>query len=93
MRVVNVILIIVLVLLQFRLWLSDDGVREFWQLRGQVVERTEENRALARRNAALEAEVNDLKEGLEAIEERARTELGMIRNGETFYQIVPVVPE
>jgi len=78
-----------LVVLQYRLWLSDDGMREVWRLRQEVVERTEENRMQAARNAALEAEVQDLKQGLAAVEERARTELGMIGPKETFFQIVP----
>jgi cell division protein FtsB len=81
---------VVLVLLQLRLWLSDDGLREVWRLEADVERRTEENSRLALRNAALEAEVLDLKQGLAAAEERARTELGMIREGETFYQIAPV---
>ena len=55
----------------------------------QVIERTEENRTLAARNVALEAEVQDLKQGLAAIEERARVDLGMIAPGETFFQITP----
>ena len=56
-------------------------------LTGQVLERSEENRTLATRNAALEAEVLNLKQGLAAAEERARTELGMIADGETFYHV------
>ena len=59
-----------------------------WRLRQQVDAQEKENEHLRERNAALEAEVRDLKQGLEAIEERARNELGMVKEGEKFYQIV-----
>ena len=68
-------------------------MREVWRLETQVEERTEENRILAANNASLEAEVQDLKQGLAAAEERARSELGMVAPGETFYQITPVPKE
>jgi cell division protein FtsB len=63
-----------------------------WQLEAEVARRVEDNGRLAARNSALEAEVRDLKQGLAAAEERARTELGMIHSGETFYQIAPAAP-
>jgi cell division protein FtsB len=90
MRLLIVIFVSALALLQFKLWLaSDDGMREVWELEGQVAAQTAENAALAERNAALDAEVLDLKQGLDAVEERARAELGMVRHDETFYQIAP----
>jgi cell division protein FtsB len=89
MRLLIAMLLAALVLLQFRLWLSDEGLREVWRLEAEVERRTQENGRLALRNSALEAEVLDLKQGLVAAEERARSELGMIQEGETFYQIVP----
>jgi cell division protein FtsB len=89
MRFLIVVLVAVLVALQFRLWLSDDGLREVWRLQADVARRTAENDRQAERNAALQAEVADLKQGLAAVEERARTELGMVQSGETFYQIAP----
>ena len=89
MRPLIVMFAVALGLLQFRLWSSEDGMREVWQLRGQVAAQSAENATLAERNAALEAEVHDLKQGLEAVEERARTELGMVGRDETFYQITP----
>jgi cell division protein FtsB len=89
MRALIVIFAAVLVLLQFRLWISADGLREVWQLESQVRTQTAANAALAERNDALEAEVIDLKEGLDAAEERARSELGMVKQDETFYQIAP----
>ena len=72
--------------------MSDDGLREVWRLTAEVNRRSEENSQLAARNSALEAEVVDLKQGIAAAEERARTELGMIQDGETFYQIAPATP-
>jgi cell division protein FtsB len=63
-----------------------------WRLEAEVARRSEDNARLAARNAALEAEVRDLKQGLAAAEERARTDLGMIQAGETFYQIAPAHP-
>jgi len=89
MRVLFISLVVILALVQTRLWLSDEGLREVWRLQSQIAERTEENRHLAVRNSALEGEVTDLKQGLAAAEERARTDLGMIAEGETFYQITP----
>ncbi len=92
MRLLLFALVLVLALLQGRLWLSNDGLREVWRLDDQVFERSEENRELAARNAALEAEVLDLKQGLAAAEERARTDLGLVATGETFFQIIPYQP-
>jgi cell division protein FtsB len=79
---------VLLVLLQFRLWVGDGSVAEVWGLRQQVEAQRSENAVLRERNQALEAEVLDLKTGLAAIEERARSELGMIKDGETFLQVV-----
>jgi cell division protein FtsB len=92
MRFVMIVLAVVLVLLQARLWLSNGGLREVWRLEADVARRVEDNDRLVARNSALEAEVRDLKQGLAAAEERARTELGMIHSGETFYQIAPAAP-
>ncbi|HEX6998453.1 MAG TPA: cell division protein FtsB [Gammaproteobacteria bacterium] len=89
MRLLIALLAASLVWLQFELWLSSDGLREVWRLEDEVGRRTAENRALAERNSKLEAEVLDLKQGLAAAEERARSELGMVRPDETFYQIAP----
>jgi cell division protein FtsB len=93
MRILILALAGIFVLLQARLWISDGGLREVWRLTAEVGRRMEENGKLATRNAALEAEVLDLKQGVAAAEERARTELGMIQSGETFYQIAPAAPE
>ncbi|HUH00264.1 MAG TPA: cell division protein FtsB [Gammaproteobacteria bacterium] len=90
MRTVLYTLLALLALLQVRLWVSDDGYRAAWRLADQVEAQQEENEALRERNRALAAEVGDLKTGLDAVEEIARSELGMIRSGETLYQVVDV---
>ena len=87
MRILLLLLVICLGVVQARLWSPDDGLREVWRLQDLIAERTRENRELDERNAALEGEVQDLKQGLAAAEERARADLGMIAEGETFYQI------
>jgi cell division protein FtsB len=76
-----------LVLLQYRLWLSDEGMREVWALEQSVAAQLADNAVLAERNAQQRAEVTDLKQGFTALEERAR-DLGMIGGNETFYQFV-----
>ena len=85
-------LIVVVLLLQYRLWLSGDGVRELSRLSDAVERQESENSELESRNKQLIAEVADLKAGMAAIEERARSELGMIGRNETFFQVVPVRP-
>lgn len=82
-------LLLVVVLLQYRIWLSDDGVRELRRLDTEVATQRGENDLLAERNRQLAAEVRDLKSGMGALEERARSDLGMIAGNETFYQVVP----
>lgn len=88
MRAILSILVVLLLLLQYKLWFGDGSITEVRGLERAIEAQREENESLRQRNRALEAEVNDLKTGLDAIEERARSELGMIREGETFYQIV-----
>jgi cell division protein FtsB len=78
-----------LLLLQYRLWLSGDGVHEVWRLRSAVAVQQSENTRLSERNAQLAAEVRDLKQGYAALEERARSDLGMVGGNETFYQVLP----
>lgn len=83
-----VLLVTLAVLLQAQLWLSDDGYRKTRELRAAVEQQRALNDSLRARNKALDAEVLNLKKGLEAAEERARTDLGMIGDGETFFQVV-----
>ncbi len=75
--------------MQVNLWLSDNGYSKTRALRAAVAEQRRQNQGLKERNDALEAEVSNLKNGREAAEERARTDLGMIGHQETFYQVVP----
>jgi cell division protein FtsB len=89
-RTVLFIVLALLILLQLRLWVSDDGYRAAWRLADQIAVQEEENEQLRERNRALAAEVGDLKTGLDAVEEIARSELGMIRSGETLFQVVDV---
>jgi cell division protein FtsB len=84
-RVLSAMLIAVLLLLQLRLWVSEDGFRGVARLKGQVTAQREENRQLNDRNRRLEAEVADLREGFSALEERARADLGLIGSNESFY--------
>ena len=81
-------LLALLLLLQYRLWLGEGGSREVARLREEISAQRAENEQLKVRNRTLAAEVQDLKKGTTAIEERARTDLGMVGQGETFYQVV-----
>lgn len=85
LRVVVAVLVVVLGLLQVRLWVSEDGFRGVAQLRRQVAAQQQENQQLTDRNRRLEAEVADLRQGFSALEERARSDLGLIGPRESFY--------
>lgn len=82
------LLTVILVLLQYRLWFSHAGLPSAMHLHRSVEIQRADNEKLEERNQVLAAEVQDLKSGLDAIEERARSELGMIKEGETFFQII-----
>ncbi len=88
MRLVTTSLLLILVLLQYRLWLGNGSLTDIHHLQGIKQSQLEENAALRERNQSLAAEVIDLKTGLDAIEERARSEMGMIRENETFFRII-----
>jgi cell division protein FtsB len=93
MRIVILILLVLLAVLNHRLWLSDDGgFQKVWLLQDAIKAQDGENKSLKERDETLDAEVKDLKEGFAAVEERARLELGMIRQGETFFQILEGLP-
>jgi cell division protein FtsB len=81
-------LLLLLVILQITLWFGGGGLLELWQQHQEVEAQREENARLRERNEALNAEVLDLKQGLDAVEEHAREDLGMVREGEVFYQVV-----
>ena len=84
-------LALAVLLLQYRVWISDDGIRGVRRLQGAVAAQRAQNEQLAERNRQLAAEVHDLKSEtrMDALEERARSDLGMIARNETFYQVVP----
>ena len=88
MRYLIAILLIVLALLQYRLWFSPGGRSDVNELKERKQELVGENERLQERNASLAAEVIDLKHGLEAVEERARSDMGMVKSDEVFYQII-----
>ena len=88
MKPVVILLSVILVLLQYRLWLSHDGLPSLLHLNRTVNLQQQQNEQLEERNAVLAAEVQDLKSGLDALEERARSGLGMIKPGETFFQVI-----
>ena len=88
MRKLIFFLVILLVYLQYRLWLGDGGLLDLWNVHQEVEAQRDENARLRERNEALNAQVMDLKQGLDAIEERAREDMGMVKQGETFYQLV-----
>ena len=89
MRILALTLAAFIVLLQYPLWLGKGGWVRVWGLDQQVQEERDANARLRQRNGALDAEVRDLKQGSDAIEERARYELGMIKQDEIFFQVVP----
>jgi cell division protein FtsB len=88
MRAVTLILVVLLLLLQYPLWLGKGSWLKVWDLHRQVEAQQQVNQQTQTRNAVLDAEVRDLKQGTAAIEERARSELGMIKRDEVFYQIL-----
>ena len=88
MKLFILFLVSVFVILQYQLWLDRDGVRKLVHLSDRIEDQTAKNQQLYERNEVLAAEVEDLKSGFDAIEERARMELGMIREGETFFQVI-----
>ena len=88
MRLLAIVLAALVVLIQYPLWLGKGGALRVWEMERQIEVQRESNGKLQVRNAALDAEVRDLKQGLEAVEERARSELGMIRKDEIFFQVL-----
>jgi len=88
MRVITIILMLFLALLQYRLWFGKNSVPDYLALENEVARQQLDNDKLKQRNKVLYADTDDLKSGVEAIEERARNELGMIKEGETFFRII-----
>jgi cell division protein FtsB len=92
MRYLAAALAFIILILQYPLWLGKGGWLRVWDLDRQVTVQKDQNESLKRRNAGLDAEVRDLKQGFEAVEERARYELGMVRPDEIFFQVIPPGP-
>jgi len=88
-----VLLVVFILGLQYRLWVGENSLAELWGVKGKLEAQQGVNSELQSRNDALKAEVSDLKQGLDAIEERARSELGMIKEDETFYQLIEPSPK
>ena len=89
MKILGAVLVALIVLIQYPLWLGKGSWLRAWQVEENLAKQKAKNGQLETRNAGLAAEVRDLKQGTEAIEERARYELGMTRPDEVFYQVVP----
>ncbi|MGY0073842.1 MULTISPECIES: cell division protein FtsB [Vibrio] len=88
MRIFALTLIVLLGWLQYELWLGKNGISDFKAVNAEIEVQEQVNQSLHSRNTEMFAEIDDLRQGLDAIEERARHELGMIKEGETFYRIV-----
>ena len=88
LRILTVLLLLVMMMLQYRLWVGEGSLAEVHALQKEIALQKNELGKMRQRNLALQSEVSDLKQGLEAIEERARSELGMIRKDEVFYQVI-----
>ena len=88
MKLITIFMVLLLLLLQYRLWMGNGSLVEVSLLKDKIEKIKSENQRLKERNLSLTAEVFNLKQGNEAIEEIARSEMGMIKDGETFYQII-----
>lgn len=93
MKTIAFVLLLLLIWLQYKIWLQDGGIPEVVQLQEDVASVKTEVHKLQERNSSLDAEVKDLKKGLDAIEERARSEMGMIKQGEIYYQVIEPKPD
>ena len=89
MKILASVLFGLLIILQLQLWFSAHGVFQLWSLRNNIQQTQEKNDQISRRNEQLHSEVLELKRGQEALEERARSQLGFIKDGEVFYRIIP----
>ncbi|MGM0481417.1 MAG: cell division protein FtsB [Pseudomonadota bacterium] len=89
MRVVILLLLTLFVALQYRLWLGKNSLPDYWRLQQEVEQQQATNQSLERRNKVLYADIENLRKGEDALEERARNELGMIKKDEVFFRILP----
>ena len=89
MKILATSLFLLLIFLQIQLWFGTHGVFQLWSLQNTIDDNQNSNEQLMQRNERLHAEVKELREGREALEERARSQLGFIKEGETFYRVIP----
>jgi len=89
MRYAIIILILLLLVMQYKFWFDSGGLQQMEKLRHEIAIHKLQDQELAKQNDQLRAEVKDLKQGVDAAQERARSELGMVRQNEEYYQIVP----
>ena len=92
MRILSLVLAALIALIQYPLWLGKGSWLRVWEVESEIRAQREVNTRLRTRNVAMDAEVRDLKQGFEAIEERARSELGMVRSDEIFFQLMDLKP-
>lgn len=88
-KIITALLFVLLLALQYRLWFGKHSIPDYLNMEKELAEQLLHNQNLKQRNSLLIADIQDLKMGLESIEERARNELGLIKPGETFYRILP----
>jgi cell division protein FtsB len=88
MKVLSLVLVVLIGLIQYPLWLGKGSWFRVWEVDSQIKSQRDKNAALQTRNNVLDADVRDLKQGLDAIEERARSEMGMIKQDEIFFQLL-----
>ena len=88
MRLLTILLLLLLVALQYRLWFGQNSIADYFRQQEELRSQQASNLELEKRNRLLKADVTDLQQGIEAIEERARNELGLIRNDEVFFRII-----
>ncbi|UAJ65313.1 cell division protein FtsB [Candidatus Schneideria nysicola] len=88
MNITSLLLLIILIFLQYSLWLNKNGIYDYYSIKNSILERKNNNKKIKIRNNNLYREINILKKGEEAIEERARYDLGMIKSNEIFYRLV-----
>ena len=89
MKYIASFLFLLLIALQLQLWFGSHGAFQLWSLRSNIEREQQKNNELIARNEQLHAEVEELKQGKEALEERARSQLGLIKDGEVFYRVIP----
>lgn len=93
MRFITLCILSLLIALQFRLWSGDNGVSELRSLQQDIERQQATNKQLTQRNQLLQADITDLRNAQEAVEERARNELGLVKPNETFFRLVRLQPE